>query len=103
MNTAITIETERVDDIPMLVANMNKMGIEELVDAVFAVHGNWQRINLGQVVTGWLAYILSEADHRLNHVRSWAEKRPQTLRACLGSDVEGRISPTIGWRWCWIS
>jgi transposase len=89
MNTRLTIETERVDDIPVLVANMNKMGIEELVEEIFATHGNWQGINLGRVVTGWLAHVLSEADHRLNHVRYWAEKRPETLRGCLGSDVEG--------------
>ena len=74
MNTELTIETERVDDIPVLVAEMNRMGIAELIDENFALHGNWQGINLGRVITGWLAHILSEADHRLNHVRSWAGK-----------------------------
>jgi hypothetical protein len=89
MNTGLTIETERVDDIPVLVANMNKIGIAELVDEIFAIHWNWQGINLGRVVTGWLAHVLSEADHRLNHVRYWAKKRPKTLRMCLGTDVCG--------------
>ena len=89
MKTGFTIETERVDDIPVLVANMNKMGIAELVDDIFTIHGNWQGINLGRVVTGWLAHVLSEADHRLNHVRYWAEKRTETLRGCLGKDVCG--------------
>lgn len=41
MDTRLTIETGRVDDIPVLVANMNKMGIEELVEEIFATHGNW--------------------------------------------------------------
>ena len=40
MDTRLTIETGRVDDIPVLVANMNKMGIEELVEEIFATHGN---------------------------------------------------------------
>ena len=83
------IETERVDDIPVLVAEMNRMGVGELVDGNFGTHGNWQGINLGRVVTGWLAHILSEADHRLNHVQNWAEKRERTLRGCLGADVSG--------------
>ena len=89
MNTGLTIETERVDDIPVLVAEMDKMGITELVDEHFATHGNWQGINLGRVMTGWLAHVLSEADHRLNHVQNWAEKRPKTLQGCLGADVSG--------------
>lgn len=64
------IETERVDDIPVLVAEMNRMGVAELVDGNFGTHGNWQGINLGRVVTGWLAHILSDADHQLNHVQN---------------------------------
>jgi transposase len=28
----------------------------------------------------WLTHILSEADHRLNHVEPWAEQRLHTLR-----------------------
>jgi transposase len=80
MNTGLTIETERVDNIPVLVAEMNRMSVAELVNENFATHGNWQGIDLG-----WLAHLLSEAEHWLNHVRSWAEKRPKTLQACLGT------------------
>ena len=89
MDTGLTIETERVDDIPVLIAEMKRMGIAELVDGNFATHGNWQGISLGQVVTGWLAHVLSEADHRLNHVQQWVEKRPNTLQGCLGVEVRG--------------
>ena len=32
----------------------------------------------------WLTHILSQADHRLNHVEPWAEKRLHTLRGCTG-------------------
>lgn len=87
MNTGLTIETERVDDIPVLIAEMNRMGIAELVGEHFRMHGNWQGIEMGRVMTGWLAHVLSEADHRLNHVESWAEKRPKTLQGSLGADV----------------
>jgi hypothetical protein len=70
MNIGLAIETERVDDIPVLEAEMDKMSIAEMVDENFATHGNWQGINLGRVMTGWLAHVLSEADHRLNHVQN---------------------------------
>ena len=42
---------------------------------------------MGEVLTGWLTHILSEADHRLNHVQDWAAKRLTTLRGCLGVDL----------------
>ena len=35
----------------------------------------------------WLTHILSEADHRLNHVKPWAEQRLHTLRECTGQPV----------------
>jgi hypothetical protein len=40
------------------------------------------------VVVVWLAYILSEGDHGLNHVESWAAKLLKTLSAGLGMAVQ---------------
>ena len=37
----------------------------------------------------WLTHILSEADHRLNHVQPWAEQRLDTLRGCTQRPVRG--------------
>ena len=90
MTEALTITTERVDDIPVLAANMEKMGVAALVDEHFVPHGNWGGISLGRVCSGWLVHILSEADHRMNHVQPWAEKRCETLRGCFGGAVSAR-------------
>ena len=90
MTEALTITTERVDDIPVLAANMEKMGVAALVDEHFLAHGNWGGISLGRVCSGWLVHILSEADHRMNHVQPWAEKRRETLWVCLGGDVSAQ-------------
>jgi transposase len=87
MNEQLNVTTERVDDIPVLIASQDHMGVAELIDASFETHGNWQGISLGKTVTGWLAHILSEADHRLNQVADWAAKRMQTLRGCLDESV----------------
>lgn len=83
----LTVTTERVDDIPVLMASMERLGLAELVDEHFEPHGNWQGLSPGQVLTGWLAHILSEADHRLNQVQDWAAKRIETLRGCLGAEL----------------
>ena len=84
METPISItRTERVDDIPLLLAQMDKMNIAALLDKHFPMHGNWQGLSLGEVVVVWLAYILSEGDHRLNSVQGWAAGILMTLAHCL--------------------
>jgi len=81
------ITNERVDDIPLLLAQMERMGIPSLLDQYFPTHGNWQGLSLGWTAAVWLAHILSEGDHRLSHVQSWAEKRLETLSRCTAQAV----------------
>src|SRR5262245_28085885 len=87
MNETLTIHTERVDDVPLLLAQMERLDIPALLDAHFPTHGNRQGLSLGWTCTIWLAHILSRADHRLNQVRPWAEQLHATLEACLPSSV----------------
>jgi transposase len=82
MTERLTLTTERVDDIPLLLAQMERMGLPPLLDQHFATHGNWVGLSLGWVSVLWLTHILSEADHRLNHVEPWADQRLHTLQAC---------------------
>ena len=79
--------TERVDDIPLLLAQMRKIHLSELINAHFPVHGNWKGLSMGEVLSGWLSYILSRGDHRLNHVESWAKSLPVTLGEGLSQEV----------------
>src|SRR5438128_6726616 len=90
MKETVSLTTERVDDIPLLLAHMQHMGLAALLDSHFPTHGNWQGLSLGAVTTVWLAHVLSEGDHRMNHVQAWAERRQETLRSCLAETVTGR-------------
>lgn len=83
MNEQPTIHTERVDDVPLLLAHMQRLGLPTILDAHFPAHGNHQGLSLGWVATVWLAHILSRADHRLNRVRPWADQLQTTLNAAL--------------------
>lgn len=83
----LRIETERVDDIPLVVAQMRRMELPEVLDSRVVTHGNRQGLSIGWTVVVWLAYVLSEADHRLSQVRPWAARRLDTLRACTGQEV----------------
>ena len=38
----------------------------------------------------WLAFILSEGDHRLYRVEPWVKEHPRTLRRCIGIKVSPR-------------
>jgi transposase len=87
MSESITITSERVDDIPVLLAQWERMGVAALLDAHFPTHGNWTGLSLGQVAVVWLTHILSQADHRLNVVQPWVEGRRETLQASLGRPV----------------
>src|SRR5258708_20619903 len=90
MTEPLTVTTERVDDIPILVAQSDTMGIPELLDECFKPHGNWEGIRLGWTTAVWLAHILSEGDHRMNQVQSWVAHRLQTLHLCTGQEVQER-------------
>ena len=81
------IRSERVDDIPLLLSQVERMGIPRLLDAHVGQHGNWQGLSLGWVAAVWLSHILSQADHRMNQVQAWAAQRLVTLRVCLGQAV----------------
>jgi transposase len=87
MSESLTLTTERVDAMPLLLAQLERMGLQPLLDEHFPTHGNGVGLSLGWVSVLWLTHILSEADHRLNHVKPWAEQRLHTLRACTGQPV----------------
>jgi transposase len=82
------LKVERVDDIPLLVANLRKMAVVEMLDTRFPAHGNWTgQLTFGEVVLVWLAFAISEGDHCLNHVEPWAGDRLFLLGNLLGKEV----------------
>jgi transposase len=87
MNEIPTIITERVDDIPLLLEQMQRMSLPTLLDTHFPSHGNWTGLSLGWVSTIWLSSILSQGDHRMVHVEPWVAKRLWTLGVTTGQAV----------------
>lgn len=87
MKTETEIKTYRVDDIPLLIAQQQKLGLAELVDEQIKPHGNRQGLSIGWMVVGWLSYILSQADHRLSYVESWASDQQDILQKLIPQAV----------------
>jgi transposase len=78
---------ERVDDIPLIIGVANKLHLAEVLNAHMTTHGLQRGLNNGQLAVGWLAYILSQADHRKSAVRDWANGLPHTLEHLLGHPI----------------
>jgi len=88
MTETLTLTTERVDDIPLLLTHLMRMNVPSLLEQHFHQHGNWQGLSAGWVATIWLAHVLSQSDHRLNQVQPWATARLHTLRTCTQQPVQ---------------
>ena len=83
-----TIDSERIDDIPLLMYWMLEMHIDRIIDAAIGrPHGNRQGLSYGQLAVVYLAYILSECRHFLSPVRGWVAKHQHCLTQALGQPI----------------
>lgn len=80
MTTEMSVQTERVDDIPLLIWQQRVMGIPQIIDDIIQPHGNRDGLSVGWTVAAWLSDIVSQADHRLSYVESWATDHLSTLQ-----------------------
>jgi transposase len=78
----------RLDDLPLLFAIMERLQINTILDQHLSRHLNWAgELSIGQVVVGWLVYVLSQSDHRLTRVEDWIGKRLDVYSAACGKSV----------------
>lgn len=88
MNTPeLTINIERLDDMPLLYGFLEKMSIQSAIDTVINPHGNWQGLSMGWVVTIWLIHITSVYNHRMDRVQEWVAKHLASLRQLTGQEI----------------
>ena len=83
----LTINVERLDDMPLLYGFLEKMGIQSAIDTVIKPHGNWQGLSMGWVVTIWLIHITSVYNHRMDRVQEWVAQHLTSLRQLTGQEI----------------
>ncbi len=83
------ILSERIDDVPLLIAVMKKVGFQEIIDRHIPYHHKQRDLSWGWTAVIWLAYILSEGDHRKVEVEDYANKMASTLSELTGQPVSG--------------
>ncbi len=85
--TEIDIKTERVDDIPLLIGQQQKIDLAEIIDDIIIPNGHRQGLSVGQTIVVWLSFILSESDHRLSYVEPWVAEHLETLRRLTNPEL----------------
>jgi len=87
MTQTLLLHHERIDDIPLIIGLAHKLRLAEVLDRHMGTHRLQRGLNNGQLAVGWLAYILSQADHRTSAVRDWANSILRTLAHLLGHPI----------------
>ena len=81
------ITTERVDDIPLLIGVMQQMGLPQILDRHIPFHWKQRELSWGCTAVIWLAYILTEGDHRKSSVEDYIKGMKHTLKEVMGQEV----------------
>ncbi len=79
------IQSERADDLPLIIHWLKQMDIASIIDRELAApHGNRKGLSYGQLSVLFLSYVVSQSDHRLCAVEAWVEKHRQTWEMATG-------------------
>src|SRR5438045_3566318 len=82
------LRVEVVADLPVLWATLERLGLPATLDRYCPAPRHWKGpLTPGEVLAVWLLFLLSRADHCLNHVESWVAQHHGTLSALLGKEV----------------
>jgi transposase len=84
----LVIITERVDDVALLIGQMVKMGLPEVLDRHIPRHWTQRGLSWGWTAVIWLAYIVTEGDHRKVSVETYVKGMQHTLSHLTAQVVE---------------
>ena len=84
----LVIITERVDDVALLIGQMVKMGLPEVLDRHIPRHWTQRGLSWGWTAVIWLAYIVTEGDHRKVSVETYLKGMRHTLSHLTAQAIE---------------
>jgi hypothetical protein len=89
MKTADTLSLmhERVDDIPLLLGFMQQLNFPDLLERHLGSHHLHKGLSNGWLATVWLAFLLSQSNHRKVSVQDWAQNHIHTLETLIGQSL----------------
>ena len=87
MTPEMNITTERIDDFPLLLGVMQRLGLPGIIDNHLIRHGLHQGLSWGWIATIWLAHILSQGNPRKQPVQAWVRQAHETIERITGMQV----------------
>src|SRR3954454_14206972 len=87
VDATLELTHERVDDVPLLLGFLIKLKLPEILDRPSPAHPLHQGLSNGWLITVWIAYIPSRADHRKSPVQAWAQNLQHTLETLIGQRI----------------
>jgi transposase len=87
MDPEIKITTESLDDFPLLLEVMIRLGLPEIIDRQLKRHGLQQGLSWGWIAAIWLAHMQTEGDHRKQPVQEWVRQASETIRRISGQEI----------------
>ena len=84
----LVIITERVDDVALLIGQMVTMGLPEVLDRHIPRHWKQRGLSWGWTAVMWLAYIVTEGDHRKVSVETYITGMTHTLSQLSNQVIE---------------
>ncbi len=82
------ITTIRVDDIPLLLTMIIKLGLPELYEREVGDHGLFTGLSGGWLLSIWLTFILTRGDHTKYAVEEWVGRHQKVIEAVVGQPIE---------------
>lgn len=86
----LNLLTERVDDIPLLLETMKRMGLHEVLDNHIAEHWKQRTLSWGWTGLIWLGYILSEGDHRKASMEEYIKGTKITISELTSQTIDDK-------------
>jgi transposase len=84
----VVLLTERVDDVALLIGQMVKMGLPEVLDRHIPRHWTQRGISWGWTAVIWLASMVTEGDHRTVSMETYLKGMRHTLSRLTSQGIE---------------
>ena len=81
------IRIERVDELPLILSWLLKMGIVEIIDGIWQPHGQWKGLSYGQLALLFVTYIIHQRSHRLMKMEGWLNDHRTVIEQVTGWSI----------------
>lgn len=81
------IRIERVDELPLILTWVMKMGIAEIIDDIWQPHGQWEGLSYGQLALLFVTYIIHQRSHRLMKMEGWLNDHRTVIEQVTGWSI----------------